>query len=57
MNPTQTQIEVLKRGETIEIEKEWVECECNCHKDKFKHYKCGSCECDYKGKIAKYQEE
>ena len=42
---------------TIEIEKEWVECECNCHKDKFKHYKCGSCECDYKGKIAKYQEE
>ena len=55
MIPTKQQIEVLKRGETLEIEKEWVECyDCIYWKTSFRDV--SFCQrCNDKGKIPKYK--
>ena len=60
MNLTQKQIEALKKGETIEIKKEWVETKCknsqygiHCSCDKFQYNYC--CECKQPFKIPKYK--
>ena len=52
MQITQNQIKALKRGETIEIEKEWVDCVCKHwrEEDQKRHYGCNG-----KGKIQKYK--
>ena len=55
MIPTKQQIEVLKRGETLEIEKEWVGC-CDCINWKTSFRDVSFCQlCEGKGKTQKYQ--